>query len=95
MTKLPGESSEPEHMTSRDVIMEMFGSGLGREVTEDTVLTPEEELTAGAEVQGRLDTVSEQMEIMRNGGQMDIDAFMDTEAQAALLERWIETRAQQ
>lgn len=82
-------------MTSQDVIRGMISSALGRDVTEDTVLSPEEELTAGAEVQGRLDTVAKQMEIMRNGGQMDVDAFMDTEAQVALFERWVERRTQQ
>lgn len=85
---------EAAPLSSDEVIMSMFSDSLGREVTEDTVLTSEEELTAGAEVQGRLDSVQEQMRRMREGEEVDIDALMDSKAQLALLEMWHERRGQ-
>lgn len=69
-----------------ETILSMFSDALGYEVTTDTVLTPEEELTAGIAVQGRLDAVSEQMRRMRAGEEVDVDTLMDSKAQLALLE---------
>jgi hypothetical protein len=75
-----------------EAILSMFSDALGYEVTRDTMLTTDEELTAGAAVQLRLDTVSEQMRKMRDGEQVDIDALMDSKAQVALLEIDIDRR---
>jgi len=69
-----------------EALYSMFSDALGYEVTEDTTLTPEQEFTAGIEVQGRLDGVAEQMRRMREGEEVDLDMLMDSKAQLALLE---------
>jgi hypothetical protein len=79
-------------LSSDEVLASMFSDALGRDVTTDDALTVSEQVTAGMEVQGRLDTVSEQMRRMRDGEVVDIDALMDTKAQLALLEIWREGR---
>ncbi len=81
-----GEVPGFDRSVGDEVILSMFGDALGREVTADSVLTAEEELVAGAEVQGRLDTVSEQMRRLRDGEEVNIDLLMDSKAQLALLE---------
>ncbi len=87
-----GEVPNFDRSVGDEVILSMFSDALGREVTADSVLTTEEELVAGVEVQGRLDTVSEQMRRMRDGEAVDINLLMDSKAQLALLEIWRERR---
>ena len=87
-----GETPRFDRSVGDEAILSMFSDALGREVNADSSLTPEEELTAGVEVQGRLDTVSEQMRRMRDGGEVDIDLLMDSKAQLALLEIWRKCR---
>lgn len=79
---------------SSDTLLSMFSDALGFQVTIDTRLTPDQELVGGTIVQSRLDSVSEEMAKMQRGEQADIEKLMDTKAQAALLEIWIERRTQ-
>jgi hypothetical protein len=83
---------EGETVGSDEVLMSMFSDALGRDVTFDSALTVDEELTAGVEVQSRLDAVTEQMRRMREGETVDINILMDSKAQLALLEMWRERR---
>lgn len=85
-----GEVPSFDRSVGDEVILSMFSDALGREISAESAMTPEEELTAGVEVQGRLDTASELMKQMRDGVEVDIDLLRDTKAQFALLEIWRE-----
>lgn len=73
-----GEVPSFDRSVGDEVILSMFSDALGREVTAVDQLTADEELTAGAEVRGCLDTVSKQMRRMREGKEVDIGLLMDT-----------------
>lgn len=94
MTNPAEHGSNFDRSVGDEVLLSMFSDALGREVTADSVLTTEEEFVAGVEVQGRLDTVSEQMRRMRDGEPVNIDLLMDSKAQLALLEIGRERRVQ-
>ena len=76
---------DPSETTADSVLLSMFSSALGREITAFSLLTANEELTAGVAVQGRLDAAAQAMEKIGKGEEADLGALADTEAQAALL----------